>query len=199
MSVRTLEQELRYTWLSVSKMYNEEASKYGGSMAVGFALLSLNPKEDTPSTSLGPKMGMESTSLSRTLRFMEDENLIQRIPNPEDGRGVLIKLTERGMEFRNYARELVMKFNKTITNEVGEDSVKNFYQVVDRINKLIKNKEIFVTTAKKSINKLELRKYLFSGSLFSVKTNVRGQTQKKFILSNAKKRLILRKNSNKTS
>ena len=143
MSVRTLEQELRYTWLSISKMYNEEASKYGGSMAVGFALLSLNPKEDTPSTSLGPKMGMESTSLSRTLRFMEDENLIQRIPNPEDGRGVLIKLTERGMEFRNYARELVMKFNKTITNEVGEDSVKNFYKVVDLINKLIKNKEIF--------------------------------------------------------
>lgn len=86
---------------------------------------------------------MESTSLSRTLRFMEDENLIQRIPNPEDGRGVLIKLTERGMEFRNYARELVMKFNKTITNEVGEDSVQNFYKVVDRINKLIKNKEIF--------------------------------------------------------
>ena len=143
MSVRTLEQELRYTWLSISKMYNEEASKYGASMAVGFALLSLNPKEDTSSTSLGPKMGMESTSLSRTLRFMEDENLIQRIPNPEDGRGVLIKLTERGMEFRNYARELVMTFNKTITNEVGEDSLKNFYKVVDRINKLIKNKEIF--------------------------------------------------------
>ena len=143
MSVRTLEQELRYTWLSISKMYNEEASKYGGSMAVGFALLSLNPKEDTPSTSLGPKMGMESTSLSRTLRFMEDEKLIQRIPNPEDGRGILIKLTERGIEFRNYAKELVMKFNKSITNEVGENSVKNFYNVIDLINKLIKNKKIF--------------------------------------------------------
>ena len=112
-------------------------------MTVGFALLSLNPKENTPSTSLGPKMGMESTSLSRTLRFMEDEKLIQRIPNPEDGRGILIKLTERGIEFRNYAKELVMKFNRSITNEVGENSVKNFYHVIDRINKLIKNKKIF--------------------------------------------------------
>ena len=74
---------------------------------------------------------------------MEDENLIQRIPNPEDGRGVLIKLTQRGIEFRNYARELVMKFNKTIKDEVGEDSIKNFYLVVDRINKLIKNKQVF--------------------------------------------------------
>ena len=62
-----------------------------------------------------------------------------------------------------------------------------------------KNKEIFVTTAKKSMSKSELRKYLFSGSLFSVKSNVTGLIQRKFILSNAKKRLILRENSNKTS
>ena len=61
------------------------------------------------------------------------------------------------------------------------------------------NTEIFVTTAKKSMNKSELQKYSFSGSLFSVKSNIKGLNQKNFILSNAKKRLILRKNSNKTS
>jgi len=61
------------------------------------------------------------------------------------------------------------------------------------------NTEIFVTTAKKSMSKSELQKYLFSGSLFSVKSNIKGLTQKKFILSNAKKRLILRENSNQTS
>jgi len=61
------------------------------------------------------------------------------------------------------------------------------------------NTEIFVTTAKKSISKSDLKKYAFSGSLFSVKTNIIGLTHKKFILSNAKKRLILRENSNKTS
>ena len=53
------------------------------------------------------------------------------------------------------------------------------------------NKEIFVTTAKKSISKPELQKNIFSGSLFIVKSNIKGFTQKKFILSNAKKRLIL--------
>ena len=61
------------------------------------------------------------------------------------------------------------------------------------------NTEIFVTTAKKSTSKSDLKKYAFSGSLFSVKTNIIGLTHKKFILSNAKKRLILRENSNKTS
>jgi len=143
MSKRTIEQEIRYTWLLISKMYNEEAEKFGGSMTVGFALLSLNPKEPISSTSLGPKMGMESTSLSRTLKFMEEENLIERLPNPDDGRGILIKLTKRGIDFRNYAKDQVMKFNKTIKGDLGEEAINNFFYVINQINKLIKNKKIF--------------------------------------------------------
>ena len=143
MSKRTIEQEIRYTWLLISKMYNEEAEKFGGSMTVGFALLSLNPKEPMPSTSLGPKMGMESTSLSRTLKFMEEENLIERLPNPDDGRGILIKLTKRGIDYRNYAKDQVMKFNKTIIGDLGEEAINNFFHVINQINKLIKNKKIF--------------------------------------------------------
>ena len=143
MSKRTIEQEIRYTWLLISKMYNEEAEKFGGSMTVGFALLSLNPKEPIPSTSLGPKMGMESTSLSRTLKFMEEESLIERLPNPDDGRGILIKLTKRGIDYRNYAKDQVMKFNKTIIGNLGEEAINNFLHVINQINKLIKNKKIF--------------------------------------------------------
>ena len=143
MSKRTIEQEIRYTWLLILKMYNEEAEKFGGSMTVGFALLSLNPKEPIPSTSLGPKMGMESTSLSRTLKFMEDESLIERLPNPDDGRGILIKLTKRGIDYRNYAKNQVMKFNKTIIGDLGEEAINNFFHVINQINKLIKNKKIF--------------------------------------------------------
>ena len=143
MSKRTIEQEIRYTWLLISKMYNEEAEKFGGSMTVGFALLSLNPKEPISSTSLGPKMGMESTSLSRTLKFMEEESLIERLPNPDDGRGILIKLTKRGIDYRNYAKDQVMKFNKTIIGDLGEEAINNFFHVINQINKLIKNKKIF--------------------------------------------------------
>ena len=53
------------------------------------------------------------------------------------------------------------------------------------------NSEIFVTTAQKSMSKSEKKKYIFSGSLFSVKSNMIGLVQKKFILDNAKKRFIL--------
>ena len=54
-----------------------------------------------------------------------------------------------------------------------------------------RNSELFVTSATKSMNKRDMQKYRFSGALFSVKTNMKGSNQKKFILSNAKKRSLL--------
>ena len=92
--------------MAVSKMYNEEAGKMDSTMATGFALISIDPDEDTPSTSLGPKMGMEATSLSRTLKNMEERGLIERKPNPADGRSVLIHLTPFGKEMREFSKRL---------------------------------------------------------------------------------------------
>ena len=53
------------------------------------------------------------------------------------------------------------------------------------------NNELFVTTATKGMNSAELRKYRYSGSLFSVKTNSKGILQKKFVLTDEKTRSLL--------
>ena len=93
MKDKTIDYVLRTTWLAVKKMYNEEATNYNSTMATGFTLLSIDPEKGTPSTSLGPKMGIGVNSLSRILSSMELEGLIKRKPNPNDGRGVLVHLT----------------------------------------------------------------------------------------------------------
>jgi DNA-binding MarR family transcriptional regulator len=143
MKDKTIDYVLRTTWLAVTKMYNEEASKFESTMATGFALLSIDPDKGTPSTSLGPKMGMEATSLSRTLKMMETRGLIERRPNPEDGRGVLIFLTDFGREKRAYSREKVLTFNETIRRNVTDEQLKHFYEVADVINNMISNKIIY--------------------------------------------------------
>ena len=74
----TIDYALRATWQAVARMYNEEAKHFDSTMAVGFTLLSVDPKTGTPSTALGPKMGMEATSLSRILKSMEQKGLIER-------------------------------------------------------------------------------------------------------------------------
>ncbi len=139
----TIDYWLRSTWMAVSKMYNEEAQKKGSTMATGFALISIDPEEGTPSTALGPKMGMEATSLSRTLKNMEEKGLIERKPNPEDGRSVLICLTEFGVEMREYSKEVVFKFDTAIRNTIDPQKLEIFIEVFQIINDLVSNKKIY--------------------------------------------------------
>lgn len=143
MKDKTIDYVLRTTWLAVNKMYNEEAAQFKTTMATGFALLSIDPENGTPSTSLGPKMGMEATSLSRTLKSMEEKGLIERRPNPEDGRGVIIHLTDFGREKRAYSREKVLTFNEAIKNNIEKEKLEHFYEVAELINNMISNKKIY--------------------------------------------------------
>jgi DNA-binding MarR family transcriptional regulator len=143
MKDKTIDYVLRTTWLAVNKMYNEEAAKFDSTMATGFTLLNIDPEKGTPSTALGPKMGMEATSLSRILKTMEERGLIERKPNPNDGRGVLIHLTEFGREKREYSRERVLTFNDAIRKSISEDKLNSFYEVAEVINEMISNKKIY--------------------------------------------------------
>lgn len=139
----TIDYILRTTWLAIQKMYNEEAAKFDSTMATGFTLLSIDKNLGTPSTSLGPKMGMEATSLSRILKTMEAKGLIVRKPNPEDGRGVIICLTEFAHEKRNYTKERVLTFNDSIKKNISDEKLKHFFEVSELINNMISNKKIY--------------------------------------------------------
>ena len=143
MKDKTIDYVLRATWQAVARMYNEEASKYGATMATGFALLSIDKEKGTSSTALGPKMGMEATSLTRTLKSMEEKGLIIRKKNPEDGRGVIINLTPFGQEKRELSKSTVVKFNETIKQVVSPEKLQHFLEVSEMINDLISDKKIF--------------------------------------------------------
>jgi len=147
----TIDYALRATWQAVARMYNEEAKEFETTMAIGFTLLSIDPKTGTPSTALGPKMGMEATSLSRILKSMQEKGLIERKPNPSDGRGVLIHLTEFGLEKRVDSKNVVLVFNEAVKKNVTPEQLKNFFEVTETINKLIADKKVY--TKDNNINK----------------------------------------------
>ena len=140
---KTIDHALRATWQAVAKTYNEQAAKHDSTMAMAMALLYIDVENGTPSTALGPSMGMEATSLSRILKSMEERGLIYREKNPEDGRGVFIKLTPLGIEKRDISRDSVYKFNQTIKNQLDPIKIDHFFEVTDLINELIYQKSIF--------------------------------------------------------
>lgn len=140
---KSIDHVLRATWQAIAKMYNEQAAEHDSTMAMAFVLLNIDSTNGTPSTSLGPQMGMEPTSLSRILKNMEIKGLIFREKNPNDGRGVIIKLTSFGKEKRSVSKEHVLQFNDTIYKNLPEQKIKHFFEVTETINKLIADKKIF--------------------------------------------------------
>ena len=139
----TVDYMLRATWQAVARMYNEEAKKFGYTMAVGFTLLSIDPKSGTPSTALGPKMGMEPTSLSRILKSMEQKGLIVRKPNPKDGRGVLIHVTDLGLEFRERSKGKVLQFNEEVRSRLSRKEMETFFKSAETILEVAQDQKIF--------------------------------------------------------
>lgn len=126
---------IRKVWLKTFKMYNQTASKYNVSFSLGMVLLSID-KDGTPSTQLGPKMGMEPTSLSRTIKVMEQQGLINRVQDLIDKRVVNVTLTAKGVAQRRIARDEVRKHNEKLYAAIDSEELEVFFKVLNQINEL---------------------------------------------------------------
>ncbi len=94
-------------------------------------------RQGTPSTKLGPKMGMESTSLSRTLKGMEAMGLIERLKDVNDNRSVRVFLTQEGVAARRQARDLVVSVNDRLRKLMGTDAVERLLIEMKRLNEIL--------------------------------------------------------------
>ena len=139
---QTIDFHLRWLWLKIIRIYNTEAAKFGGTMSVGYVLLNID-KEGTPSTKLGPKMGIESRSLTRTLKSMEEKGLIYKTQDQKDGRMVLIHLTEEGKMYRDTSREVVLKLNEYLHKNIDPKELETFFRVASDINNLLDASDIY--------------------------------------------------------
>ena len=138
----TIEFPIRRVWSRIARIYNSEAAKYGGSMAIGQILLNIDP-EGTPSTKLGPKMGMESRSLVRTLQTMEEAGLIRREACTNDKRVVRIHLTGKGKQMRDVSRDTVVKFNRAVQGRFTDKQLDNFRQVMSELDRILEQEQLF--------------------------------------------------------
>lgn len=124
---------LRHAWHKISRMYNQKAKAHGLTMSIGFILLIVD-KEGTPSTQLGPRMGMEPTSLSRTLKTMETKGYIYREVDRDDKRKVLIFLTEQGLDLRREVKKVVVEFNEKLLQSIPPKSLEAFFEVMEIVD-----------------------------------------------------------------
>ena len=142
---RRVDFDMRQTWKNIEKMYNLEASKYDVTFSMSFTLISIDPKNGSPSTSIGPIMGLESNSISRILNSMENKNLIIRRPNPDDGRGILIFLTKLGLRKREIVIQKIRQFKNLLRTRIDQSDLEAFHRVSLQVNEIIEQGDIFKT------------------------------------------------------
>ncbi len=139
----TVDYHIKTCWHAIYRMYNQQAQSHDSTTSMGFVALNIDPKDGTPATKIAPLMGLESRSLTRMLKSMEEKGFIYREKDPKDGRSVRIFLTEVGQEKRRVSRETVIRFNEVIGQSIPKDELNTFFEVVGKINQLIENKSIF--------------------------------------------------------
>ena len=133
----TFDFHMRWAWHKIARLYNNEAALHGLTMSTGFVLLNIDQKEGTPSTKLGPKMGMEPRSLTRTLKTMEDDGLIHRKADKTDKRSVRIYLTEKGKKKRDISREKVVYLNQKLSKQLGKEHTKKILSLLRDVNECL--------------------------------------------------------------
>ena len=136
----TVDSKLKSAWQIISRMYNAEAAQYGGSIAIGHFLLNIDSDEGAYASEIAPRLGMESTSLSRIIKALEEEKLIIRKADKEDKRKVKIILTQKGKENKELAKKVVRNFNIEIENKIGKSKIDEFLKTVNDIISLAEEK-----------------------------------------------------------
>jgi len=130
----TIDYHIKVLWHSISNIYNQLAQEFELTQSTGYVLLNIDNKNGTPATSIAPLMGMKSTSLSRVLRNMEEEELIFRKKEKSDKRLVKIHLTAKGEEKKKIAKKVVKDFNEFLIERLSAKELENYFNSIQSIN-----------------------------------------------------------------
>ncbi len=133
----TVDYPIKSAWHAISRMYNQQAAEEGFTTAIGFVLININSKEGTPATKIAPLIGLETRSLTRMLKTMEEKGLIYKKADPVDKRSVRMFLTEEGKRKKEISVQSVMRFNEQVRAALTEEELTSFFGVITKIQKVI--------------------------------------------------------------
>ncbi len=139
---KTVDFHIKWTWHAISRMYNAYAGRYDMTMAIGYVLLNIDTENGTPATKIGPSIGMEPRSLTRTLKTLEERGWIKRETDQTDKRFVNVFLTETGKAKRKVAREGVIAFNNYLREQIPLEKLVIFFDVIKDLNRFIEEENI---------------------------------------------------------
>jgi len=139
----TVDYNIKVAWHAISRMYNTQAAQNDITTSIGFVLLNIDQEKGTPATKIAPLLGLETRSLTRILRSMEEKGLIYKQADSVDKRSVRIFLTALGLEKKEISRQTVRHFNLKMREKIPQSQLDVFFKVAAQITGMIEGKTLF--------------------------------------------------------
>ena len=139
----TVDYNIKVAWHAISRMYNTQAAQNDITTSIGFVLLNIDQEKGTPATKIAPLLGLETRSLTRILRSMEEKGLIYKQADSVDKRSVRIFLTPIGLEKKEISRQTVRHFNLKMREKISQSQLDVFFKVAAQITGMIEGKTLF--------------------------------------------------------
>ena len=93
------------------------------------------PKEGV--SDLAARLGVTKGAVSQTAKKLEEKGYIERVRREGDGKAVLLRLTERGLEAFAWHRAYHAAVNRGIAEEVGRDDADRLMAVLARMEEML--------------------------------------------------------------
>lgn len=84
-------------------------------------------------TQLAEQMGMSKQAVAQIVDSLESKQLIQRTPDPEDGRAKIISYTEKGYDLIAILLDAAMRTEAELAATIGTDNFKSLKAALLRI------------------------------------------------------------------
>lgn len=129
----------KLTGRKINKLLKEaNVSEFNGSQ--GIILSSLWAKGKQTIKEIGKTTGLAKASLSSMLNRMENQNLIKKIENKEDGRSTIICLTKKSKAlekvYKNITDEMIVQYY----NGFSKEEIRTFELTLERVIKNLEGK-----------------------------------------------------------
>jgi len=96
-------------------------------------LLALYEQDGQSQKELCERVRVEQPTMANTLRRMERDGLIRRLPDPSDGRRAVVMLTERARGLENALVDGARSVNSEATRGISDDEMAAFMATMSRI------------------------------------------------------------------
>ncbi|MGE5583528.1 MAG: MarR family winged helix-turn-helix transcriptional regulator [Bacillota bacterium] len=137
--IHLFREKLRQFERDIGWHLKSETGCCGVSIAQCQILLEIARKKEVSIVELAAALGLDASTLSRTINNMVDNGLVNRMLNPGDRRYVSLTLTEQGEKVTGFMEEVyddyIGKIFEFIPEEKREQALESFLLIADAVNR----------------------------------------------------------------